>query len=939
MLSGLASLLGIATASDTPFAAFDARERLRRLCDYDEVKVLYLFAHGNLSRDAFVEAGASLLGSHEAAAITSLGALFDEAAVESSLSYASLRQALERPPLMTSPTGSKGSPPRARSSSGRSGSPTSAGQAASRPTDIFEGAGELIDRQAFRLAMLRLGLRAAPQEIDALFDAVDVAHTGTVKRGSLLELLRRGQLAPSVRDGAETRHVQPVPKLSSAGMQQQSLPRGASPRRAPLAAMQPAGLTLEDMQAQAAAAAARAEAARAAAAARVAERRAASPRKHSPRSHSPRSQSPRGGNRSPRCGGVWCQGSPPNQQPAAAPPQQQYSSWPGASAGGQRGAQPGARRAASPRGPASAVPTPASAPAGTEPMLALAPAPAQVSVTGGRVPPRPGSPRASTSQRASSPRLARSAPASASSTCVSSRTGNRGESPQRSPKPGEATKTVPIGPRGPDLWIPVGDCKSAEEMSAPSTASEAAHQAPTPSVDKGSATGTGLSPTRGDPRRDPSSNVITIIPHPSQALSQLTKPTPVATPASPTGLATNGMSPTGGDGGMPLGFPHSPQTPPAPPQASAHEVVSQSAGVSPTPSPGISAPVPSPGVSVCAPSPGYLLHADQQSRRTHIGAQPSPMIAPRGCISGGQAVVPRSASAPRERPSRERPTRERSTPQSRLRHARDQLKLAQALDFPSHLPGPGAYDPESVASFGRSSRRQDDERASPWARSTSARMPPDVPSASGDSAFAYNPVCGTVASRAAAASSPSMQSQRGRGIHSSNPQQRLARLPFNQGVTHSSQPGPGYYDSVTEGTIAKALLDKQKKGLASTSFRSSTAQHNPPAPASQSVGPAPGSYDTEPKSTNRTGDMTRILFASKQERFSPHETRGTDANVGPGTYQPGKSTAEVQEDRLSGGKEGARSFPFNSTDRRYRTGKTGPGELDVYVSHDGRVYQ
>ena len=64
-----------------------------------------------------------------------------------------------------------------------------------------------------------------------------------------------------------------------------------------------------------------------------------------------------------------------------------------------------------------------------------------------------------------------------------------------------------------------------------------------------------------------------------------------------------------------------------------------------------------------------------------------------------------------------------------------------------------------------------------------------------------------------------------------------------------------------------------------------------------------------------------------------------DANVGPGTYQPGKSTAEVQEDRLSGGKDGARSFPFNSTDRRYRTGKMGPGELDVYVSHDGRVYQ
>ena len=219
-------------------------------------------------------------------------------------------------------------------------------------------------------------------------------------------------------------------------------------------------------------------------------------------------------------------------------------------------------------------------------------------------------------------------------------------------------------------------------------------------------------------------------------------------------------------------------------------------------------------------------------------------------------------------------------------------------------------------------------------------MPPDVPSASGDSAFAYNPVCGTVASRAAAASSPSMQSQRGHAIHSSNPQPRLARLPFNQGVLNSSLPGPGFYDSVTEGTIAKALRDTHSKGLASTSFRSSTPQHNPPVPASQAVAPAPGSYDVELKSTSRSGgDMSRIVFASKQERFPPHETRGTDMNVGPGTYQPGKSTAEAQEDRLAGGKDGARSFPFNSTDRRYRTGKTGPGELDVYVSHDGRVYQ
>ena len=84
--------------------------------------------------------------------------------------------------------------------------------------------------------------------------------------------------------------------------------------------------------------------------------------------------------------------------------------------------------------------------------------------------------------------------------------------------------------------------------------------------------------------------------------------------------------------------------------------------------------------------------------------------------------------------------------------------------------------------------------------------------------------------------------------------------------------------------------------------------------------------------------MSKLLFASKQERFPPTVTIGTDVNVGPGTYNP-ETSQVLQEERHGGGKEGARSYPFSSTDRRYRSGKTGPGEHDVYVAADGRVYQ
>ena len=54
---------------------------------------------------------------------------------------------------------------------------------------------ERVNRQAFRLGMLRIGLQALPAEIDALFDSLDIHGTGWIPRDELLHLLRDKKLA------------------------------------------------------------------------------------------------------------------------------------------------------------------------------------------------------------------------------------------------------------------------------------------------------------------------------------------------------------------------------------------------------------------------------------------------------------------------------------------------------------------------------------------------------------------------------------------------------------------------------------------------------------------------------------------------------------------------------------------------------------------------
>ena len=169
MLSGIAAFFGLAPET--------VRDRLLKL---GKEPLFELFSHGVLARQAFVEQMTALLGTPDFE--PQLIDLFEEAhdRFTGTLSYAQLRHVLDRPAAAERSTSPNSPIPR----SGRG-----------LPGDIFAGSGgrddpERIDRQAFRLAMLRVGLKATPAEIDGLFDMIDAHGTGTVRRADLLTLLR-----------------------------------------------------------------------------------------------------------------------------------------------------------------------------------------------------------------------------------------------------------------------------------------------------------------------------------------------------------------------------------------------------------------------------------------------------------------------------------------------------------------------------------------------------------------------------------------------------------------------------------------------------------------------------------------------------------------------------------------------------------------------------
>ena len=228
-----------------------------------QLSVLYLFAAGSLTQAAFVEAAVALLG-EPAAAENDLRAIWMNACRESGggstlLTYLMLRAELEQradigrapsdrcmavsagmesaaqqllqgkataaallglPPTEPAPVPQPCSPAPSSSStpamarlppSSAAASPSASLCAASyckstgmpgmpHTADVFAGA-SAIDRRSFRDAMLRLGLRASEDEIDALFDHIDHAGTGAVDRHQLLTLLRQQQDAGIARGG------------------------------------------------------------------------------------------------------------------------------------------------------------------------------------------------------------------------------------------------------------------------------------------------------------------------------------------------------------------------------------------------------------------------------------------------------------------------------------------------------------------------------------------------------------------------------------------------------------------------------------------------------------------------------------------------------------------------------------------------------------------
>ena len=285
-----------------------------------------------------------------------------------------------------------------------------------------------------------------------------------------------------------------------------------------------------------------------------------------------------------------------------------------------------------------------------------------------------------------------------------------------------------------------------------------------------------------------------------------------------------------------------------------------------------------------------------------------------------------------------------STPSSRRQHADALENLHKSLQ--SEVPGPGSYTQGDIAtSFGRSSKFEDggaSSRGSPWARSTSSRMEP-LPKERTDPSQAtypgqYDADHHTIACTASAKSSPSVQSQRGMGIHSSNPAARLGpRTPFHQGLAEKSgtvhTPGPGAYNpNLSDPRSLSSLEGQSKKGLAGIGFRSKTEQHNPGEKYEH--GPPPGHYTADLTTSSiggksaKSGDAANLIFASKQERFIVDPTT-TSEDIGPGTYNAdsGEKAAQL---RSPGGKVGAHSYPFSSTDRRYRSHQMAPNENDIW---------
>ena len=912
MLAGFASFFGAG-----PSTPETARERL---CKLSNEKLFQIFRHGNVERKAFVDQVMALLGMPGEDLELQLFDLFDEAsATSTSLSYAQLRHTLD-----TERSSSPASPisPSRRSATG----------------DIFSSSSEagepdLVDRQAFRLAMLRIGLKAAPAEIDALFDMVDVEGAGAVKRADLLQLLRDTRVS-----GGGNPRMRMVPPAVS----QPPNRRIPSPRPAPFARPPPLvglpGATedfrreVEEEAARALDATRAAGSARAAAAARVAAVRAASPRPSSPRPASPRGQ------RSPR------PASPRPASPRPASPR----------AAAHRAAASPARSASAPRLPRW---EPNSAPRTAN------------SSAGGSVASHPRPVLSGAEEKAKrrlkdalGARLTEMVDLFTRWDVDSNGLVDKGEFR-------EAVAALGYGAQPEAVVDSVFDDYDGDQSGAISYREyvrvalrdalahstsrvmdlfhkwdadqsgtvdrqefrrgivELGFDAPTAEVD--------LLFAEAD--RDGSGKVE------FKELNAVLRQGAPAVRAKPLPHSRNAERVArhvkGGLGVEP----------------DRHHATHRKAAHSSA----VDRPMPlgPRGPGVWLPLDEAVLRSDEGASATEGGRSdngltlftrgtatpvraraatppprtplsaahgaPSPPVHPSMTNFDDGSLLPRQALSPPPRPS--------STPQSRRQHSAAQEKLAQSLV--AFVPGPGAYDSADVDNLGRSARAIK-HAPSPWALSTAARLPDATTSEwhMGGAPGEYTPVIATkpmVSERASATASPSMHSRRGYMWHSATPHVRLDHLPFNQGVKEGSEatPGPGAYNPTEHDP--RCATSGNGRGVASTSFRSTTPQHNPAFPA---TAPPPGAYDVDAgwaQTSSKVGSFSRLTFASKTDRFA-QQTSSTGTSVGPGSYSPDVGEIKAKA-RGVGGKQGAQSYPFSSTDRRLGKGRRMlQNENDVY---------
>ena len=917
---------------EAPPSSSSAAQRLSHALRHNEYSVLYLFAPGALAEAEFVDACTALLGDPPVDA-TELSWLWKQGAHEGRLSFVHLRELClnsdHAAPVITTTTRSStrgwlgcvagkeeehapapepavesapteqrspsywppaSPPPRHSTSCASTSSPTVRGPGG---VDIFAGS-LMVDRRQFRQAMLRLGLRAAPLEIDALFDSIASDGQSSVPRAQLLELLR----SHHPRDGG--------PSPSSAA--RKTSPRARSPPL--LASPQPAatssssgGYTGRDAEfderalkgADASADARAAAAARVAAAARHA---ATSPQPLSP---SPRSQ---------QCSSGFADATEALAQSAAA--------------------SAAARVAAAAARAAQSAQTPLRAGIWSSQSRGVPQAHATPSTAMGGGTPRASSPRGhgGGTPRASSPR------------------GHGGGTPRASSPRGHGGSARAGAPRaGNDAW----DSARRPNMGLPNMGLPDMDSARRPA-----ASPRRQEPPPQTPQMNSSKQMDSSKQTPQMNSSQSKQwATPLSPPPPPPAFSAAAAFSAAIGAAQTPGAPDAPSPSLSIPElklyvdefgnewtedpnggapaadASAADEAQRSTNLPNLPPP-VRGETTAASVAVAIMAAAPAEHPKRSpARRPASSEEPD-----REAVSTAPIRAPLFGLGPN---GERRDFRVRSSPQRRREWTETHLSRSARLHGPPS-PGPGQYNDISAlhGTFAAIGKRPGDRNQSAWGASGSGRMPRifsgDVANAPQGGPGEYEPQYPSKPVLAVSATrSPSWRSQRGdqwgaRGVLD----ERQAVLPLREPT-----PGPGAYFTDENGPHPDTILASKgplaaRQGLGSVAFRSGSAQHLTHNFGISKDTPGVGAYDIEGEpcqdgfvpgvgdGITRSRSMQNLSLApgtgfgsSRFDRFKMVHT--TAAHVAPGTYRPEVGEQIARERAKSAGKAGAENFPFSST--------------------------